>query len=126
MHRTAQSFPSHSYQKQRPISFLFYETDELSLDALYYNKEMEEWYTVIRNMKDQSSSGYKLEEFVKRIFHDISRKKIKEKVKFRERMGPEFTSWSASLEQEYPKSMVVEVLNDDVFWTLTLKVAGSI
>jgi hypothetical protein len=119
-----QSFLCHSYQIQRPISFPFYETDELSLDALYYNKEMEAWYTLVRNMKDESSNAFKLEEFVRRVFHDLSRKKLKEKVKFRQRMGPEFISWSSGLEQEFAKTMVTEVLNDDTFWEATLQVTG--
>jgi hypothetical protein len=81
---------------------------------------MDAWYTLVRNMKDESSNSYKLEHFLKRIFHDLSRKKIKEKVKFRNRMGPEFTAWSSGLEEEFSKSMVVEVLNDDIFWEATL------
>ena len=87
---------------------------------------MEEWYTLVRNLKDQSTNGYRLEEFVKRVFHELSRKKIKEKVKFRERMGPEFTAWSAGLEEEFAKPMVLEILNNDSFWVLTLKMAAGI
>ena len=85
---------------------------------------MDAWYTLVRNMKDESSNAYKFEEFVRRVFHDLSRKKIKEKVKFRNRMGPEFTSWSSGLEEEFSKSMVVEVLNDDIFWEATLDLAA--
>jgi hypothetical protein len=85
---------------------------------------MEAWYTLVRNMKDESSNAFKLEEFVRRVFHDLSRKKLKEKVKFRQRMGPEFISWSSGLEQEFAKTMVTEVLNDDTFWEATLQVTG--
>jgi hypothetical protein len=81
---------------------------------------MEEWYTMVRNMKDESSNPFKLEEFVRRVFHDLSRKKVKEKVKFRQRMGPEFLSWASGLEQEFAKTMITEVLNDDAFWEKTL------
>ena len=41
-------------------------------------------------------------------------------------MGPEFTAWSSSLEEEFAKTMVVEILNDDAFWTLTLNLAAQI
>jgi hypothetical protein len=85
---------------------------------------MDAWYTLLRNMKDESSNPFKLEEFVRRVFHDLSRKKIKEKVKFKNRMGPEFTSWSVGLEEEFAKTMVTDVLNDDIFWEETLKVTG--
>jgi hypothetical protein len=87
---------------------------------------MDAWYTLVRNMKDESSNAFKLEEFVRHVFHDLSRKKVKEKVKFRQRMGPEFLSWASGLEQEFAKSMVTEVLNDDTFWESTLQVTGIV
>lgn len=84
---------------------------------------MEEWHRIVRNFKDDSSDPYLTQLFMYRVFRDLSTKKIKEKVKFKNRMGPEFEQWAAGLEQEFPKELMVEILNDDEFWEITLKVA---
>lgn len=84
---------------------------------------MEEWHRIVRNFKDDSSDPYLTQLFMYRVFHDLTSKKIKEKVKFKNRMGPEFEQWAAGLEQEFPKELMVEILNDDEFWEITLKVA---
>jgi len=83
---------------------------------------MEEWYTIVRNFKDESENPYLTESFCHRVFQDLKRSKIRDKKKFRERTGNEFTTWSYGLELEYPKSLVMEILNDDDFWVQTLKV----
>jgi len=82
---------------------------------------MEEWYRVVRNFKDDSEDPYLTQLFMYRVFQDLSGRKIKEKVKFKNRMGPEFEQWVAGLEQEYPKELMVEILNDDEFWSKTLE-----
>jgi hypothetical protein len=60
-----------------------------------------------------------------RIFHDLSRMRIKEKVKFREHMGPEYEQWVEELVQTYNSEFVGEILQDDEFWTLTLKLTRA-
>jgi hypothetical protein len=87
---------------------------------------MEEWYTAVRNFKDASSNPYKTEEFCEHIFHSLSRLKIKDKKKFTQRLGPEFAVWTGVLEQTYSPQMITEILNDDDFWLLTLRVTGNI
>lgn len=82
---------------------------------------MEEWYRIVRNFKDDSETPHLTQLFMYRVFQDLHGKKIKEKVKFKNRMGPEFEQWAAGLEQEYPKELMVEILNDDTFWEATLK-----
>ena len=77
---------------------------------------------MVRNLKDESENQILTEQFIFRVFQDLKRKKIKEKVKFKTRMGPEFDRWAFSLEQEFPKELLVEILNDDDFWEKTLKV----
>lgn len=86
---------------------------------------MEEWHRIVRNFKDDSENPYLTQLFMYRVFQDLSNRKIKEKVKFKNRMGPEFEQWSAGLEQEYPKELMVEILNDDEFWAETLKVTHT-
>jgi hypothetical protein len=83
---------------------------------------MEEWYRMVRNLKDDSEDSYLTQQFIYQVFRDLKRKNIKEKVKFKSRMGPEFEQWTSTLEQEFSRDLIVEILNDDEFWELTLKV----
>lgn len=80
---------------------------------------MDEWYTKLRNLKDESERPYVTQSFAYRVFHDLSRSKIREKAKFRERTGREFELWALKLEGDFPQVLVREILNDDEFWTLT-------
>jgi hypothetical protein len=49
--------------------------------------------------------------------------RVKDKGKFKQRMGSDFDMWVLELEQDYPSYIVVNVINEDEFWKLTLKVA---
>lgn len=84
---------------------------------------MEEWYSSVRNWMDMFEERLDVKTFCDRIFQDLHFMKIKDKGKFKQRMGPEFELWTKSLEEDYPSELVVELLNDDPFWLLTLKVA---
>jgi hypothetical protein len=85
---------------------------------------MEEWYSKVRQLKDESANDYKTEEVCHRVFQDLRRLKIKDKGKFKQRMGPEFGAWTMSLHAEFSVESVAAILNDDEFWSLTLVVAG--
>jgi len=87
---------------------------------------MEEWNKAVRILKDESVAPNKTSEFADRIFQDLKRMKIKDKGKFKQRMGPEFENWALKLEEDYPSFIVTNVLNDDDFWLLTLKVARNL
>jgi hypothetical protein len=87
---------------------------------------MEEWNKAVRILKDESMEPNKTAELCERIFQDLRRMKIKDKSKFKQRLGPEFENWSLKLEEDYPSYIVVNVLNDDDFWILTLRVATNI
>ena len=87
---------------------------------------MEEWNKAVRILKDESDTPNKTAEFADRIFQDLRRMRIKDKGKFKQRMGPEFENWAQNLEEDYPKYIVADVLNDDDFWMLTLKVARNL
>lgn len=84
---------------------------------------MDEWIKSVRILKDESEKPNMTQEFTNRIFQDLRRMKIKDKGKFNQRIGPEFEKWTLKLEEDYPKSIVTEILNDDDFWLLTLKVS---
>jgi hypothetical protein len=82
---------------------------------------MEKWYEIVGNFKDDSEDSYKTQQFVFRVFRELRKAKIKEKGKFKNRMGPEFDQWVRGLEESFPKEMIIEILNDDDFWLETLK-----
>jgi hypothetical protein len=84
---------------------------------------MEEWYTAVRNWMDQFEERQQVKSFCDKIFQDLHFMKIKDKKKFKQRLGPEFELWTSKLEEDYPKTLCTEMLNDDVFWELTLQVA---
>ena len=82
---------------------------------------MQAWYSKVRQLKDESESPYGTELCVKKMFHDLKRLRVKDKGKFKQRMGPEFEGWVASLTERFPSSMISAIISDDEFWELTLK-----
>lgn len=87
---------------------------------------MEKWYTIVRKLQDESENKYLTRKFAERVFHELKNGRIREKQKFKNRMGPEFEQWSASLLEDYARDMVTEILSDDEFWETTLLVTQGI
>ena len=87
---------------------------------------MKKWYTIVRRLQDESESKYLTRHFCEEVFHVLKNSRIREKQKFKNRMGPEFEQWTNSLYEEYAKDMVMEILNDDEFWTETMLVTQGI
>ena len=86
---------------------------------------MEDWYSVVRKLRDESENPRDTETFTHKIFHDLLRRKIKEKVKFRKREGREFIEWIESMEKDYSPEFMNEILGDDEFWNLTLQLTQA-
>jgi len=89
---------------------------------------MEAWYTKVRLLKDESEAPYVTEKVCHKIFYDLKRSKIREKGKFKNRMGPEFETWVSSLSQrfeDYPQ-LINAIVSDDEFWEATLKLTLGI
>jgi len=84
---------------------------------------MEEWNKMVRILKDESVEPNKTGQLCERVYQDVHRMRIKDKGKFKQRMGSDFDVWVLGLEQDYPSYIVVNVINEDEFWKLTLKVA---
>ena len=80
---------------------------------------MEKWYDIVRKLQDESENKYLTRVFCEEVFHDLYNGKIKEKQKFKNRMGPEYESFVASL--EYPPELIDLVLGNDEFFLLTLE-----
>ena len=83
---------------------------------------MEDWYSMVRQFKDETEhNSYETQELCRAIFRELRRMKIKEKGKFKQRMGPEFDNWILSLSERFPSYKVNMIVSDDEFWVLTLK-----
>ena len=88
---------------------------------------MEQWYSKVRDFKDESESPYIVQTFTRTVFMDVVRflkyMPKERKVKFKQRLGPEFEQWFSELSDLYPEIMVKEIIEDDDFWKLTLDIA---
>ena len=84
---------------------------------------MEEWNSIVRNLREASSNPKETQVISFFIFQDLKRLKLKEKKKFVERTGSEFISWTAFMETRFDVNLVKDVINDDTFWEMTTKLA---
>ena len=87
---------------------------------------METWYNIVRRLQDESENKYTTRKFTERVFHELKNGKIREKQKFKNRMGPEFEQWVLSLMDDYSQEFVTEILHDDEFWEETLLLAQGL
>ena len=87
---------------------------------------MEAWYTKVRDLKNESENTYLTKRFTDKVFYDLTHVRIRDKGKFKNRMGPEFENWVAGLATEYDGGLINEILGDDEFWNLTLKLTLGI
>ena len=81
---------------------------------------MEDWYRLLRNLKDESDDPNTLGDLATKIFTLLSTNKLKDKQKFMNRMGPEYESFVSHLSESFPPEMVQELLRNDEFFTLTM------
>jgi hypothetical protein len=84
---------------------------------------MEDWYTIVRNMKDESEQPFLTQQITHKIYRDLKTRTVKERTKFKERMGMEFNKWVATLYQLYPTDLVNQIIHDDDFWLTTLQLS---
>lgn len=87
---------------------------------------MDVWYSIVRTLEDESEDPYATQQFVFEVFRQLKGARIKEKQKFKNRMGPEFERWSSDLLQSFPEPLVTEILHDDDFWVETLRITQGI
>lgn len=87
---------------------------------------MEEWYKKVRDLKNESEVPYLTERFAKKVFHDLTKYRIRDKGKFKNRMGPEFENWIELLSKEYDPVMINPIIGDDEFWGMTVKLTLGI
>ena len=87
---------------------------------------MDKWYKIVADLKDESEIPYYTQQITHNIFRELSRARIKDKGKFKNRMGGEFEAWAYHLTELFPEHMVREILNDDEFWEETLNITQRI
>ena len=87
---------------------------------------MDKWYEIVGNMRDESEDSYMTQQFTYQVYRELRSAKIKNKGKFKNRMGPEFEQWSNKLAMEYPSELVTEILSDDDFWLETMLVTQGV
>jgi hypothetical protein len=87
---------------------------------------MDKWYEIVGNMRDESEDSYMTQQFTYQVYRELRSAKIKNKGKFKNRMGPEFEQWSSKLAIEYPPDLVTEILSDDEFWLETMLVTQGV
>jgi len=87
---------------------------------------MDKWYTIVGNMRDESEDSYMTQQFTHQLYRELRTAKIKDKGKFKNRMGPEFEQWYYHLADIYPIDFITEILNDDEFWLETMLVTQRI
>ena len=82
---------------------------------------LEKWYSIVRNLKDESEFPYNTEKFTHTVLHDLKRMRIRDKDKFKQRIGVEFTNWTNTFNNEYSSEFISAILGDDEFWNATIK-----
>jgi len=80
---------------------------------------MEEWNVLVRTMETDQENPKQFQEMAKAIFHAICKQKIKDMRKFEQRLGPDFEKLVEDI--PFPEESVRELLKDDSFFELTLK-----
>ena len=95
-----------------------------------YIDKMEEWYSMVRKLQDESETPRLVEQTAKNILTSLTFKKIKDRVKFKNRMGPEFEKFmedvgsSPIIDKQTPE-IVKDLLWDDDFLALSMKLQAK-
>ena len=80
---------------------------------------MEEWNVLVRTMEADQENPKQFQNMAKAIFHAICTRKIKDMRKFEQRLGPDYEKLIEDI--KFPEESVQELLKDDAFFELTLK-----
>jgi hypothetical protein len=84
---------------------------------------MEEWNVLVRTMETEQENPKQFQDMAKAIFHALATRKIKDMRKFEQHLGPEYEKFVEDI--QFPEDQVKELLKDDKFFELTLKLRKS-
>lgn len=80
---------------------------------------MEEWNVLVRTMEADQENPKQFQEMAKAIFQAMVTRKIKDIRKFEQRLGPDYDKLIEDI--KFPEDSVRELLKNDDFFELTLK-----
>jgi hypothetical protein len=80
---------------------------------------MHEWYSACREFCANYENPRETRNAILEIFRELSRTKIKDKGKFKNRDGPEYRKFVDSLKSK--PELVQDILQDDEFFKMTLE-----
>jgi hypothetical protein len=80
---------------------------------------MEEWNVLVRTMEADQENPKQFQEMAKSIFQAMVTRKIKDMRKFEQRLGPDFEKLIEDI--KFPEESVRDLLKNDDFFELTLK-----
>lgn len=80
---------------------------------------MEEWNVLVRTMEADQENPKQFQEMAKSIFQAMVTRKIKDIRKFEQRLGPDYDKLIEDV--KFPEDSVRELLKNDDFFELTLK-----
>ena len=80
---------------------------------------MEEWNILVRKLQSEHEKQKEFENMAKTIFNTLCKKKIKDLRKFEQRVGTEYETFVNDI--PYPEESVRDLLNNDDFFELSLK-----
>jgi hypothetical protein len=84
---------------------------------------MEEWIVLVRTMETDQENPKQFQDMAKAIFQGLCTHKIKDMRKFEQHLGPEYEKFVEDI--QFPEDQVRELLKDDKFFELTLKLRKS-
>ena len=84
---------------------------------------MEEWNVLVRTMETDQENPKQFQDMAKAIFQALATRKIKDMRKFEQHLGPEYEKFVEDI--QFPEDQVKELLKNDNFFELTLKLRKS-
>ena len=84
---------------------------------------MEEWNVLVRNIGDSYENTRLLTDCAETIFRKLASRKIKDMRKFEQHLGPDYEQLLEEL--KFPETMVQDLLKNDEFFHLTLKLQAK-
>jgi len=80
---------------------------------------MEEWNVLVRTLEADQENPKQFQDMAKAIFQAMVTRKIKDMRKFEQRLGPDYEKLIEDI--KFPEESVRDLLKNDDFFELTLK-----
>jgi hypothetical protein len=87
---------------------------------------MEDWYSLVRQMKDYSDEPNEVEDVTHYFFQILTYRRIRDMRKFEQRLGAEYESILNDLYDLFSENIVNDVILDDEFFDSTLSLTQMV